>query len=603
MEPAEPDPVELLEPVVPVEPVDPVEPVEPDPVELLEPVDPVEPVDERTNGMEGETALRPDDAPIESLTTHDPSREDGPVDDIVVDEARNHLASPEHDPGEALVDHASTTTAIPVPDADPTEVVATEHLLMPRAPAETPARETDPRPEPEPARDPEPAREPEPVEPQAPLDPTRDHERPTGHESVADPEPQPAMEPAPEPEPEPAPEPEPEPEPAPEPAHAPEPQLTDARTDDTEPTDAPNPSSGPVSAPYTEPEVQAPIQVPIAAARPPELFEPGALAEPPEEATVVDLRQVVDHPGPGQPAQPTTDPVHQAPDPVHQAPEPTLRSPDLVHQAPEPAYGPPERPSARGAEGLRDDTYPPAPESGYEQPDPASTPPATGGMSLLDGPPGGWDQVYRRRRRQTITFLVGLLGVLAVGGLSWLVFSGVFSWPFGGTQNAATPVCTHSKPAPPRSITLHVYNGSPRAGLAGTLRRQLQGFGFVVQEIGNDPLEAKLRTPVEVRYGEGSVIAAQSTAAYFIGKARLVQDDRLDGTIDVIAGPAFTRVRTRKELPRALAAVTASLPLTCPPGATSTPTSSPTRTPSTGGTPQPGGTSAPSTKPSASPKR
>jgi hypothetical protein len=201
---------------------------------------------------------------------------------------------------------------------------------------------------------------------------------------------------------------------------------------------------------------------------------------------------------------------------------------------------------------------------------------ATGGVPILPIE-GGWDAVYRRRRRQTMTFVAGLAVVLIVGFVAWLTYSGVVPWPFGGKVDAAQSLCNHTQPLPPKKIVLRVYNGTSRRGLASQVSVQLKAFGFTVKETGNDPLETRLRTPVELRHGENGDVAAASTSAYLTGKARMVQDDRRDESVDVVLGPGFTRVHTRSEVTKALAGVTASLPLTCPPGVT--PPVSPTPSP------------------------
>jgi hypothetical protein len=196
-------------------------------------------------------------------------------------------------------------------------------------------------------------------------------------------------------------------------------------------------------------------------------------------------------------------------------------------------------------------------------PDPSTGPPTTGGVPIspLEG---GWERVRRRHRRQTLTFLAGLILVLGVGCVAWLTYSGVVPWPFGGKVNTSQTICTRSKPLPPQQITVRVYNGSNRKGLAATVSAQLKGFGFDVEETGNDPLESKLRTAIELRHGDTSDLAALTTRAYLVGKIRDVRDDRQSDTVDVVLGPSFSRVHTRREANRALAALTPYLPLTCP---------------------------------------
>ena len=106
----------------------------------------------------------------------------------------------------------------------------------------------------------------------------------------------------------------------------------------------------------------------------------------------------------------------------------------------------------------------------------AGLPPAPGtdGVPLLEELPGGWQAVRRRHLRQTITFVVALLGVLGLGTLAGLMYTGRVAWPFGGRVNVSTQLCTPTPPLPPKQIHVRVYNGSTRSGLAKTVAAQLK---------------------------------------------------------------------------------------------------------------------------------
>ena len=219
------------------------------------------------------------------------------------------------------------------------------------------------------------------------------------------------------------------------------------------------------------------------------------------------------------------------------------------------------------ADPFEDTREAPVDDAGVD-PSPAE-PYSTGNVPVLV--PGGWDGARRRHRRQTLTFLGAFLLVLGLGVVAVLTYVGRIAWPFGGTVDLTQGTCTHSQPLPPKKIVLRVYNGSDRKGLAGQVAAQLEAFGFTVQETGNDPLEVKLRTPIEIRHGDSAELAALTTTAYLSGRVRDVRDDRLSDTVDVVLGPTFTHVHTRREVGKALAALTPRLPLTCPAGASPTP--------------------------------
>jgi hypothetical protein len=258
-----------------------------------------------------------------------------------------------------------------------------------------------------------------------------------------------------------------------------------------------------------------------------------------------------------------------------------------------PAYEPTElyEPTERVQPG-------PAPEPVAQVPDVRAPVPqqyATGAVPILEIE-GGWEAVHRRRRRQTLTFLAGLVGVLVLGLVAWLTYSGVVPWPFGGSVSVAQNVCTHSQPLPPKKITVRVFNGSSRDGLASQVAGQLKGLGFAVKGTGNDPLETKIKSAAEIRHGENGDLAAATIVAYVVGKTKDVQDDRQDGTIDLVLGPSFARLHSKGELKKSLAAVTSTLPMTCPAGVTPTPA---TPTPKPSGTPK----ARVTPRPSATPKR
>jgi hypothetical protein len=254
-------------------------------------------------------------------------------------------------------------------------------------------------------------------------------------------------------------------------------------------------------------------------------------------------------------------PVQQAP--VQQAP--VQRAPGTARQQHDDYY----------LEDDRDDED----EEAYEVP-------GTGSVPLVEELPGGWQAARRRKRRQTLTFLVALLGVLGIGAVAGLMYTGRVAWPFGGRVDTSAQVCTPSKPLPPKQIRVRVYNGSTRAGLARVVANQLKALGFLVQETGNDPLELKLRSSVEIRYGTGGELAGKTATAYFAGTSRQRLDpERASDVIDVVLGPTFRRVHTRREANRALATLAPKLPLVCPPGVTPPPTPTPTKTPAPSTTP------------------
>jgi hypothetical protein len=342
--------------------------------------------------------------------------------------------------------------------------------------------------------------------------------------------------------------------------------------------------------PDSDPE-QKPAPSPFESLAPPRAVRPPLPNEdrpPPDETQVVDLT-TVQPPEPGESREEAataddrdstvvviTDRTLREPDEPERESPPPLPAPESV-----PAYRPPTN-VARASAGTAyapgaglPSASGPVPREYESEADPPG-PPGTGGVPLLEDIPGGWQAVKRRHRRQTATFLVALLGVLGLGALAGLMYTGRVAWPFGGRVTVSAPVCTPSKPVAPKQIHVRVYNGSNRGGLAKSVGAQLKALGFVVQETGNDPLEAKVTTAVEIRYGDAGELAGKTATAYFAGKIRQRPDDRTNEVVDVVLGPKFTRVHTRQEANRALVALRPKLPLSCPPGVTPPPTPTPT---------------------------
>ena len=374
------------------------------------------------------------------------------------------------------------------------------------------------------------------------------------------PRPSPSAEPAGDPETRRAPDPEPVPDPEPMPARdsqagrepGPEQEPEPAAARDSRPEGASGPGVGPDSVSLFEPVT--PPQ-PLAASEPAD--EPAAseetqfvdltTVEPPEpealsgaggqgegDATVVVITEPTlregdddapaeDVPPPPESARPSADPAYA--DPAYA--DPAYADPAWVERGhPQPAYTPSSEGSSASGPASR----------AYEDLDPPAAP-GTGGVPLLEELPGGWQAVRRRHLRQTITFLVALLGVLGLGTVAGLMYTGRVAWPFGGRVNVSTQLCTPTSPLPPKKIHVRVYNGSNRSGLARTVAGQLKALGFVVQETGNDPLEAKVTTAVEIRFGDGGELAGKTASAYFAGKIRQRRDDRTNDLVDVVLGP------------------------------------------------------------------
>lgn len=152
--------------------------------------------------------------------------------------------------------------------------------------------------------------------------------------------------------------------------------------------------------------------------------------------------------------------------------------------------------------------------------------------------------------RQAVIFGV-LLAAVAFAGLgSALVYTGHMTVPFldrGFSSPEPTAFVAADSPCPPAGalpvpygeITVNVYNGTSRPGLANQTADALSSRGFVIASKATAP-ERLDGAPV-VQFGATSVAAAYTLAAHLDG-ALLVLDDRADTTIDLTVGSTFNRL-------------------------------------------------------------
>ena len=105
----------------------------------------------------------------------------------------------------------------------------------------------------------------------------------------------------------------------------------------------------------------------------------------------------------------------------------------------------------------------------------------------------------------------------------------------------------------PSEVKTNVFNATDREGLAGNTSKELEGRGFQIANVANDPLGKGVTGVAEIRYGTAGASAAQ-LMAYYIPGALLVKDSRTDATIDTVLGAAFVAVAPQSDVDAALAA-------------------------------------------------
>jgi hypothetical protein len=128
---------------------------------------------------------------------------------------------------------------------------------------------------------------------------------------------------------------------------------------------------------------------------------------------------------------------------------------------------------------------------------------------------------------------------------------------------AGAPMADMTLPNDPTEVTVKVYNGTARAGLAETVTTEFKNRRFTVQK----PAESKTKYKgvAEIRFGPDTVGKAQLLRAFFLDRSKMSYNAKRKGAvIDIVIGNDFRQLATTTEVNQSLAA--AGEP-TLPPGA------------------------------------
>lgn len=195
------------------------------------------------------------------------------------------------------------------------------------------------------------------------------------------------------------------------------------------------------------------------------------------------------------------------------------------------------------------------------------TPRGMGGQYKITGKL--YPRMTRRRRRMpvVIAIVVGLV-VLATAG--WGVYH--FTSDDKDAKAAACPSPTASAPpsAPPealpepKTITVNVYNATKRTGLAKTVSDALKVRGFTIGKVTNDPLNQPIAATAEIRHGFPGATPAKVVAAQ-VAASTDKEDQRTDGSVDLVIGDGWTDLATPEQA-AAILAPPPPPPASAPPG-------------------------------------
>ncbi|MFC9582697.1 LytR C-terminal domain-containing protein [Streptomyces yangpuensis] len=215
------------------------------------------------------------------------------------------------------------------------------------------------------------------------------------------------------------------------------------------------------------------------------------------------------------------------------------------------------------------------------------TPPGMGGKYRVTGT--AYPRMSRKRSRRRI--VLGVLGsvlALALVGYGALQLIDVFrgdgpkrntaagakdcptkspeAAAKGGGPEAASTASAPAKPAvvlpQPGTITVNVYNATPRAGLAKAVGDELAKRGFVIGSVGNAPADFDKKVP-----GTGILLGSPTTdkAVFAVLGTQLPgttqqTDARETADVDLILGDAFQELSTKEDADKALALLANPVP-------------------------------------------
>jgi hypothetical protein len=112
---------------------------------------------------------------------------------------------------------------------------------------------------------------------------------------------------------------------------------------------------------------------------------------------------------------------------------------------------------------------------------------------------------------------------------------------FAGLRAGPAPAKAPVKLVPRDQVSVTVFNGSGRSGLAGTTATALRNAGYTVAGTGNADRRDYTRT--EIRYQSDREAQARTLAAVIPG-ATLVQRDGLGASVQLVLGSDFAGVRS-----------------------------------------------------------
>jgi LytR cell envelope-related transcriptional attenuator len=193
------------------------------------------------------------------------------------------------------------------------------------------------------------------------------------------------------------------------------------------------------------------------------------------------------------------------------------------------------------------------------------TPPGMGGKYKVTGT--AYPRMRRPpKRRRRILVGIGALLVLSVLGWGTLELIDVFDGHHEASAASGSKCRAALKTARARSgrtavpaassITVNVYNATPRPLLAKHTAAALKKRGFKIGKVGDAPKKYdKKVTQSALLVGGPHAKAALSVLGAYLTGERSATDQRKDGSVDLMIGKAYKHLDPEKQATKALAAL------------------------------------------------
>lgn len=204
-------------------------------------------------------------------------------------------------------------------------------------------------------------------------------------------------------------------------------------------------------------------------------------------------------------------------------------------------------------------------------------------MSMLT-PPGMGGKKYRitgdryprmrrpRHRRRIVLALIATVCALGLVGWGTLQLIDVFGGKGntaqaaqdkkhcqdGGKTGGAQARPAAQKPPAPGTLTVNVFNATPRSGLAKRTADELQKRGFKIGKVGNAPAayDKKIKGAGILLGPKAAVDGPLKVLATQLAGAQQKTDTRKSAELDLIIGDAFKALATPQAAAKSLALLT-----------------------------------------------